>query len=126
MFYTQLFKTGSVLLLLPFFTPYKDSGDGRVVTQQLYSSALEVWFYTQLIKTGSVLLLLPFFTPYKDSGDGRVVAHQLYSSALEVWYALMVTIFPYLLFVIIVPYFGHENGSHLLSQTHLYTSPTNM
>ena len=47
--YKQLIHTGSVLLLLPFssvlgFPLYEDTGDGRAVTHQLYSFAIEVWY----------------------------------------------------------------------------------
>ena len=46
--YSQLIKTGYVLLLLQFFTVlgfslYKDTSDGRAITNQLYSSAIEVF-----------------------------------------------------------------------------------
>ena len=44
-----LIQTGSVLLILPFatvlgFLLYEDTGDERVVTHQLCSSAKEVWY----------------------------------------------------------------------------------
>ena len=46
-FYSQLIQTCSVLLLLPFstvlgFPLYKNTGDGRAATHQLYSFAIEV------------------------------------------------------------------------------------
>ena len=51
--YAQLIQTGFVLLLLQLstvlcFTLYKDTGDGRAVTHQLYSSTLKV-LYTPMI-----------------------------------------------------------------------------
>ena len=58
----QLIQTGSVLLLLPLFTVlgftlYKDTGERRAVTHQLYSSAIEVWYAPML---GTIALFTKF------------------------------------------------------------------
>ena len=47
--YMQLMQTGSVLLLLQLpsvlnFPLYEDTADGRAVTHQLYSFAIDVWW----------------------------------------------------------------------------------